>query len=177
VLVYAGEAPPDFRAIFDAHYDYVCCALRRLGVGERDREDAAIEVFSRVHARLADYDARRPLRPWLFGFAARVASEFRRSSRRQPETIGGDVVLALPAPATPSELDAADLRGLVLAALETLDEEKREVMVLHDLDECTVPVIAAALGLPEGTVYTRLRAARACFTQAVRRLRAREKKP
>jgi RNA polymerase sigma-70 factor (ECF subfamily) len=175
VLVYAGEGPTDFRAIFDAHYDYVCCSLRRLGVGERDREDAAIEVFSRVHARLADYDKRRPLRPWLFGFAARVASEFRRTSRRQPQMIRGDVVLGLPAPATPSELDAGDLRGLVLSALESLDDEKREVIVLHDLDECTVPVIAAALGLPEGTVYSRLRAARACFTQAVRRLRGREK--
>lgn len=177
MLVYTREATVDFRAIFDEQYDYVCSSLRRLGVRERDREDAAIEVFSRVQARLEDYDERRPLRPWLFAFAARVASEFRRSSRRQPEMVHGDVVLALPAPHAPNEVDTADMRGLVLAALETLDDEKREVMVLHDLDEYTVPVIAAALGLPEGTVYSRLRAARACFSQAVRRLRAREKTP
>lgn len=178
MLVYAPEAAPDFRAIFDAHYDYVCASLRRLGVRESDREDAAIEVFCRVQARLEDYDERRPLRPWLFAFAARVASEFRRNSRRQPEMVHGDDLHALPAaPQALSEVAAVDTRGLVLAALETLDDEKRVVIVLHDLDECTVPVIAAALGLPEGTVYSRLRAARARFGRAVRRLRARERTP
>jgi RNA polymerase sigma-70 factor (ECF subfamily) len=177
VLVWDLPSAPGFRAVFDAHYAYVCSSLRRLGVGDRDREDAAIEVFLRVHARLVEYDIRRPIRPWLFAFAARVASEFRRSARRRPPLVHGDILIDVPAPAEPDKFDVADARGLVAAALDTLDDDKREVFVLHDLDECSVPDIAAALGLPEGTVYTRLRAARARFGQAVRRLRARERTP
>jgi RNA polymerase sigma-70 factor (ECF subfamily) len=177
VFASVSESSPDFRGVFDAHFAYVCASLRRLGIADPDREDAAIEVFLRVHAHLAEYDPRRPIRPWLFAFAARVASEFRRSARRTAPMVQVDLTSRVPAPAEAPALDATDARNLVLAALETLDDDKREVLVLHDLDECTVPDIAAALGLPVGTVYTRLRAARAQFNQAVRRLRARQRTP
>ena len=175
MLVSAPQTVPEFRAVFDAHYAYVVSSLRRLGVAEGDREDAAIEVFLRVHTHLAAYDAGRPMRPWLFAFAARVALEFRRSARRGPPMVQSETTGETPAPAHPGGIDSADARDLVMAALEALDDDKRHVFVLHDLDDCSVPDIAAALGLPEGTIYTRLRAARTRFTQAVRRLRARER--
>jgi RNA polymerase sigma-70 factor (ECF subfamily) len=169
-----GRASADFRALFDAHYAYVCASLRRLGVSEGDREDAAIEVFCRVHARLDTYDDRRPVKPWLFAFAARVASEYRRRERRRPHLANAGETEPAAAPAS-DRFAEREARRLVLAALASLDDDKRTVLVLHDLDECTVPDIAIALGVPEGTVYTRLRAARARFSDAVRRLRAQEK--
>jgi RNA polymerase sigma-70 factor (ECF subfamily) len=168
--------PVDFRRVFDGHYAYVCASLRRLGVHDGDREDAAIEVFCRVHEHLAAYDHGRPLKPWLFAFAARIAGEFRRRRRRAHEVRDGLNEIASPAPLPGDRLAADADRRLVLEALDALDDDKRVVFVLHDLDECSVPEIAAALGLAEGTVYTRLRAARARFTAAARRLRAQDRR-
>jgi RNA polymerase sigma-70 factor, ECF subfamily len=163
-----GASTPVFREIFERELSYVFTALRRLGVAEADREDLASEVFFRVYQRRDDYDPARPIKPWLFAFALRVASEHRRRSRHHHEELGGasDAADHAVAAAT-SNGDDADL---VYTALEALDLDKRAVLVMHDLDEQSVPEIARALAIPEGTAYTRLRAARAQFTAAVRRL-------
>lgn len=169
---------PELRDIFDMHYPYVCASLRRFGIAESDREDLAIEVFCRVNARLREYDVSRPLKPWLFAFVARVASEHRKRERRRPELVAPSSERAgAVAGDTDATVQARDARRLVLSALEALDDDKRTVFVLHDLDECSVPDIAASLGIPEGTVYTRLRAARTRFSQAVRRLMAHGRAP
>jgi RNA polymerase sigma-70 factor (ECF subfamily) len=167
-----GAASPVFREIFERELAYVFTALRRLGIADADREDLASEVFFRVHQRLDDLDPDRPIKPWLFAFALRVASEHRRRARHRHEELGGagDAAEGAVAPAA-AGIDEADL---VATALEALDLDKRAVLVMHDLDEESVPEIARALGIPEGTAYTRLRAARAQFTAAVRRLQKRE---
>jgi RNA polymerase sigma-70 factor (ECF subfamily) len=164
--------PADFRALFEREISYVWTSLRRLGVPERDREDLAHEVFFRVYKRLADYDPTRPVRPWLFAFAVRVTAEYRRRAQHRHEELGGaeDIAAHAVAPKVRSNDDAE----LVTTALETLDMDKRAVLVLHDLDEHSVPEIAVALGIPEGTAYSRLRAGREHFTQALRRLMRRE---
>jgi RNA polymerase sigma-70 factor (ECF subfamily) len=158
-----------FRALFDREISYVWCSLRRLGVPDKDREDLANEVFFRVYQRLHEYDPARPLRPWLFAFSVRVASEHRRRASNRFEELGGgdDAALDAIAPPTPNAEDAE----LVSAALERLDMDKRAVLVLHDLDGNTVPEIALALDIPEGTAYSRLRAAREQITATLRRLR------
>jgi RNA polymerase sigma-70 factor (ECF subfamily) len=166
-----------FRELFDANFDYVWTSLRRLGIPERDREDLVNEVFVRVHQRLADYDTRRALRPWLFAFAARVASEYRRLARHR-EDLSADAEAFVATDRAPDEQAALhQRRDLVLAALEMLDLDKRTVLILHDLDECPIPEIASALAIPEGTAYSRLRAAREHFTAAVRRLQLRKVTP
>ena len=71
---------------------------------------------------------------------------------------------------TDRAMESAEAKRLVDRALDVLDDDKRAVFVLHDLDDTSVPEIARVLGIPEGTAYTRLRAARAEFTAAVRRL-------
>ena len=167
------EPGPDlFRALFERELTYVWNTLRRLGVAERDREDLAHEVFFRVHERLATYDRSRPARPWLCAFAVRVAAEHRRRAQERNEELGapGDVGELAVAPDAPS-----DRKELAQRALEALDLERRAVLMLHDLDGETVPDIARGLGVPEGTVYSRLRTARVEFTAAVRRLEARDR--
>jgi RNA polymerase sigma-70 factor (ECF subfamily) len=163
-----------FRALFDQHLSYVWSSLRRLGVADRDREDLANEVFFRVYQRLHELDPDRPVRPWLFAFAVRVASEHRRRAQNRFEAVGGgdDASLLAVAPPPPN----ADSAELVSAALETLDMDKRAVLVLHDLDGSTVPEIAVALGIPEGTAYSRLRAGREQFVAAMRRLGLQEQR-
>jgi RNA polymerase sigma-70 factor (ECF subfamily) len=162
-----------FRSLFDRELSYVWSSLGRLGIPEADREDLANEVFFRIYQRMDDYDPARPARPWIFAFAVRVASEHRRRARNRYEALGGgdDAADAAVAPARPND----DAAGLITAALEGLDLDKRAVLVLHDVDGSTVPEIARSLGIPEGTAYSRLRAAREHLTAAVRRLQRRER--
>lgn len=158
-----------FRSIFDANAGYVAASLGRLGIAPEDRDDLVSEIFVRVHNGLQSYDPDRPIRPWLFAFAARVASEHRRLARHRREVIGEVVDVPSAAPTADRMLEHDDAKRLVGVALEALDEDKRAVFVLHDLDETPVPEIARALGIAEGTAYSRLRAARMEFTAAVRR--------
>ncbi len=158
-----------FRSIFDANAGYVAASLGRLGIAPGDRDDLVSEIFVRVHKELSNYDAGRPIRPWLFAFAARVASEHRRLARHRREVIGEVTDLPSTAPAADRMLEHDDAKRIVSTALEALDEDKRAVFVLHDLDETPVPEIARVLDIAEGTAYSRLRAARAEFTAAVRR--------
>lgn len=158
-----------FRDVFDAHASYVAASLARLGVPEADRDDLVSEVFVRVHRELDRYDEARPIRPWLFAFAARVASDHRRLARHRREVLGDETEPASTAPAPDRALESSEARRIVARALDVLDPDKRAVFVLHDLDETPIPEIARALGIAEGTAYSRLRAARAEFTAAVRR--------
>ncbi len=167
---------PDFRQVFDQYYEYVWSSLRRLGVHEADREDVASDVFLRVHDRLDEFDPSRPLRPWLFAFAVRAASEYRKLARHRT-AVGRDE--DSPGPVDPRPLPdqnamAAEDARLVAAALETLDLPLRAVFVLHEIEQESIPVVAEALGIPLGTAYTRLRSAREDFRVAVRRLRRKE---
>jgi RNA polymerase sigma-70 factor (ECF subfamily) len=165
-------APWDFRSLFDAEFDYVWHTLRRLGVRDRDLEDVTHDVFMAVHKKLATFDGERPRRPWLFGFAYRIAADYRRLARHRREA----PEIAEPLDPAPSALDQA-LRGEALEiahrALDTLSLEQRAVFVLHELDGCPIPEVAAALGMPLNTAYSRLRLAREDLARTIRRLRAR----
>lgn len=67
-------------------------------------------------------------------------------------------------------------RALLMQALDELELERRAVFVMHELDGQAVPEIAAALEIPLGTAYSRLRLAREDMTAAVRRFRAQEER-
>jgi RNA polymerase sigma-70 factor (ECF subfamily) len=167
----AETARPEFRALFAAHFDYVWHALRRLGVRNADLEDVTHDVFLAVFRKLEQYDAARPVRPWLFGFAFRVASDYRDLARHRFE-VADDA--AERRDSQPNALDHA-LRNeaLVLArsALATLELDRRAVFILHELDECPMPDVARALAIPLNTAYSRLRLARVELARAIGRLR------
>jgi RNA polymerase sigma-70 factor, ECF subfamily len=164
--------PSDFQSVFAGHFSYVWAALRRLGVAERELEDLTQEVFLRVFGQLEQFDAARPVRPWLFGFAFRVASDYRRLARHKREIL--DPQKAESADPAPSALDhVLKTEALLLAqtALEELDLDRRAVFILHELDDCPMPEVAEALSIPLNTAYSRLRLAREQFAACVRRLR------
>ncbi len=165
----------EFRAIFERECSYVVASLRRLGVHERDLEDVAHELFVAVHRHLDSYDRGRPLRPWLFAFAVRFASDYRKLARNRHERMDDAALEGADDAAVGPEdrIDQARARALVIAALDALDLEKRAVMVMHEIDGVPIPEVAAALGIPLNTAYSRLRLARGQFAEAVRRLQAR----
>ena len=162
-----------FRKIFDVEFEYVWRSLRRLGVPPRDLEDVTHDVFLQIYAQLHRYDAARPVRPWLFGFAFRIASDYRRLSRHRFEVLDSEVEAVDPLPSAIDSLARAEALAVGYAALDYLDLSKRAVFILHELDGATMPEVAEGLGIPLNTAYSRLRAAREQFNAVVRRLRVR----
>jgi RNA polymerase sigma-70 factor (ECF subfamily) len=169
------QAPPvsaDFQAIFAAEFSYVCRALRRLGVRQADLEDQAQEVFVSVHARFDGYDPSRPIRPWLFAFAFRAASNYQRLARHRHER-PGEVAEAESAHTPELALADRQKQELVLSALEGVPLERRSALIMHDIDGFSAPEIADALAVPINTVYSRVRVARDEFRAALKRVERR----
>jgi RNA polymerase sigma-70 factor, ECF subfamily len=164
----AQVARPSFADVYGGGFDYVWHALRRLGIPDADLEDGVQDVFVVVHRRLADYEPERPLRPWLFGIAYRIASQRRR--RGDPAALGQDQLLGLPdaSPSPEALLDGEQARRRVHRALDALPLEQKAVMILHDLEGHSAPDVAEALGVPLNTVYSRLRLGREKFVATIR---------
>ncbi len=174
-----AEAKPLTRAraseLFAENCDYVWNALRRLGVRHEDLEDLTHDTFVAVYKQWAGYDSKRPLRPWLFGFALRVASDHRRLARHRFEVSPDDEEQRDDAPNAADVLLQKERNAFAHAALAALELNRRAVFILHELDGSTVPEIAAAFEIPVATAYSRLRLAREDFAAAVKRLTLRER--
>jgi RNA polymerase sigma-70 factor (ECF subfamily) len=157
----AVQAPPlTFADIFRNHARYLWRALVSLGVRPADVDDACQEVMLVVHRRLPEFDG-RAVRSWLYAICLRVASEYRRSARVRRELSVPELpeVEALGSPM--QEAVTREVWLDLLAALETLDEDKRAVFVLYEIEELSLREIAEATGCPLQTAYSRLQAARA----------------
>ena len=165
----------DLAELFREHVSYVVHTLRRLGVREADLEDVAHDVFLVVHRKLGDYDPARPIKPWLFGIAMRVALGYRRRAGHQREVLVDEVHDAGEGARADATLEQERRRRMVHAALEAIQDQRKQVFILHDLDGVAMPDIAAALGIPLNTGYSRLRLARQEFRAALERLGAKER--
>jgi len=173
-----ATAPPpgtvDFQSLYKEEFGYAWRTLRRLGVRESDLADVAHDLFIVVFRHIADYDPARPVRPWLFGIAFRVVSDYRRSARFAREALGEAPEIVDRAPAADEQIADRQAREAVMRVLAALDLDRRAVLVMHDIDGHPVPEIAAALAIPVPTAYSRLRLAREDLGAAIKRLRARE---
>ncbi len=131
-----------FRALYDAHLDFVWRNLRRLGVSEADAEDRTQEVFVVAHRRFVEFEDRgHGPRAWLFQIVLRVASDARRHKRRHPEDPDGGAAMgraSVEAPQQDAVLRREQLSRLD-AALDTIDVGRRAVLVLHEIEEMTAP--------------------------------------
>jgi RNA polymerase sigma-70 factor (ECF subfamily) len=163
------DAAARFERLFRAELPYVWGSLRRLGVEERDVEDLTHDVFVQVYKKLDVYDPARPLRPWLFAFAYRAASDYRRLARHR-DVITDDVDAESRAPLAEDALSAHEDATMVRAALASIDLDRRAVLVAYELDEIPMKDIAASLEIPLHTAYSRLRVAREELAAAVQRL-------
>lgn len=161
--------------VFAEHGDYVWNALRRLGAPPADLEDLTHDTFVAVFRQWHAYDPERPLRPWLFGFALRVASDYRRLARHRLELSGEAPDVADQEPNAVERLVQKERETLAHAALQAVELSRRGVFILHELDGATLPEIAAALAIPIGTASSRLRLAREDFAAAVKRLALRRR--
>jgi RNA polymerase sigma-70 factor (ECF subfamily) len=166
----ASPNPPDFEALYRAHFDFVWRILRRLGVRTAALDDAAQEVFLVVHRRLAEFQPDTSARAWLFAIAQRVASDQRRWVRRKGQksvALEDDLHSQLRSPfeATVSR-EASDL---VLDFLAEIDADRRDAFVLSELEQMSAPEIARAVDANVSTVYTRIASSRRAFAAFIAR--------
>lgn len=166
----------DFEQVYAEHFELVWRSVRRLGVPEASVDDAVQDVFVVVHRQLATFEGRSSLRSWLFGIVRWVVKDHRRRARRKEQGHEELPAGGLPDPeaATPAEAMArAQAVETLYALLGALADDKREVLVMAELEQMSAPEIAGALGINVNTVYSRLRAARGAFNEAVARHQAR----
>jgi RNA polymerase sigma-70 factor (ECF subfamily) len=168
-------SPPDeFRALYEAHFDFVWRSLRRLGVRDADVMDITQRVFLTAHFKLSEFEGRSRVSTWLFGICRHLASDYRRSApvRREVATDQAELDLALARYGTDAVTSQVARAALAEAILDKLPEPQRLVFVLFELEELSGDQIAELLEISVGTVRSRLRLAREALRRQLERLPA-----
>lgn len=167
----APRSVPSIRALFDAHFDFIWRSVRRLGLTSAEADDATQSVFI-VASRKLDTILPGKERAFLFGIATRVVADIRKGASRRLEQAFDENELGIAGPTSDVLLDEARARHCLEVAVQTMPMDLRTVFVLFELEELTMAEIAELVGIPQGTVASRIRRARETFDVAMRRLRA-----
>jgi RNA polymerase sigma-70 factor (ECF subfamily) len=166
-----GETSVEPRArlerIIRNEYRLIWRLLRRLGVPADAVDDAAQEVFLIVAERLSDIRDSSE-RSFAFGTAIRVAHSTRRRRARDPVSTEGDTIES-PLPAPDELSDQKRARELLNRVLDDMPFDLRTVFILFELEGMRSPEIAEVVGVPLGTVASRLRRAREAFRELVQK--------
>jgi RNA polymerase sigma-70 factor (ECF subfamily) len=172
--------PPSFAEIYEAHFTFVWRSARRLGTPEANLDDAVQEIFMIAFRRQDEFEGRSSIKTWLYGIVFNVVRSQRRElAKKHPEGIDGerradpDVLVD----GTDGQEERASKREAARVLdrfLDGLDDDRRAVFVLAELEQLSAPEIAAIVDVPLNTVYSRLRLARIDFARAIARHRARD---
>jgi RNA polymerase sigma-70 factor (ECF subfamily) len=146
--------------VYADHVQYVWRALRYLGVAEADLADVCHDVFLVVQRRLPSFEGRSSLRTWIYGICLRTTSDYRARAFRRREVPHGVVPDSIVVPTQPRAETERRLRARLVELLGELRPEQREVFVLYEVEELDMAEVAAAVGCPLQTAYSRLHAAR-----------------
>jgi RNA polymerase sigma-70 factor, ECF subfamily len=165
------EIPP-FTEVFRTYSPFVWRVLLRLGVAEADIDDVAQEVFLGVHRNLPRFEGRCSLRTWVYGICHRRAVDYRRRASVRPELYSDDPPDQGVAASQEQGLVLSQARAQLAAVLDGLDEEKRTVFVLFDIEGVAMDEVAEIVGCPLQTAYSRLYAARRKVETTLVRLRS-----
>ena len=161
-----SERSAIFEEIFQSHRDHVLGLCCRLCGNTALAEDAAQEAFVEVYKGLAHFRGEASMATWIYRVAMRTALRLRARARpavqtplEAPPTATADPEAALAA--------RADMRA-VQAALDALPAEQRVVVALFSVDGLSHGEIATILGVPEGTVWSRLHKGRKALAAALK---------
>jgi RNA polymerase sigma-70 factor (ECF subfamily) len=170
-----GELMRGFEILVGRHKNAIVSFLFRYTGDFRTAEDLAQEAFLRVFKKIQDFDSRAKFSTWLYTIASNLAKdEFKRRSRHPARSLdwksGADTTRDMPqakADTTSSVPEARlvkdEVRLNVNRALDLLEAHDREILVLKDVQGLSYEEIAEILGLPMGTVKSRISRARTAF--------------
>ena len=165
----------DFDDVYREHFGFVWRSAKRLGVRDVSLDDVVQEVFVIVHRRLGEFEGRSSLRTWLFGITLRLARDHRRSVARKDADGAMDLdTIHAPGPGPVESMEKAEAAWLLYSILDEMDDDRREIFVMAELEQMAMPDIAATIGINVNTAYARLRAARQTFESALARHKARD---
>jgi RNA polymerase sigma-70 factor, ECF subfamily len=178
-----GELMRGFEIIVGRHKNAIVSFLFRYTGDFRTSEDLAQEAFLRVFKKIQDFDSRAKFSTWLYTIASNLAKdEFKRRARHPARSLdwksgAGDTTRDMPqakADTTSSFPEARlvkdEVRLNVNKALDLLDAHDREILVLKDVQGLSYEEIAEILGLPMGTVKSRISRARTAFKDVWKKL-------
>jgi RNA polymerase sigma factor (sigma-70 family) len=157
----------NWRKVFNVAYKFV---------GKHDEaEDLTQDIFLKIFRALSTFDRRANFQTWIISISRNLCIDHYRSVRKERQTIARDVDSADLQPATSERgpyqvAEHQDLRAQLRQALETLPVTLRTAVVLRDLQELSYQEIADRLGLPEGTVKSRINRGRIELAHQLKRL-------
>lgn len=164
----APDPPPldRFHALYRGEFAFVWSAALHLGVPPGSVDDVVQDVFLIVARRLGEFRGEASMRTWLFAITMRVVQVHRRSASRHLRRVEAFAEAHADGGADDpyARRDATDT---LLKLLDRLDDDRRAVFVLIELEGMTAQEVAAGLGLNVNTVYSRLRAARQQLERAL----------
>jgi RNA polymerase sigma-70 factor (ECF subfamily) len=173
-----GAASPELLAagerLYREHFQFVWRNARRLGCSEDWIDDAVHEIFLVATRRLAEFEGRSSARTWLFAITFRVVQRMQRDRARQRRHLSL-FVLGQPTVTEGTER-AAQAAEYLRHLLLQLPEPQRAIFILSELEGFTSAEIAESLGTPQGTIDSRLRAARTTLARAIERDRKRDER-
>jgi RNA polymerase sigma-70 factor, ECF subfamily len=162
--------PELFAVLFDRHASLIHRYVN-YRVGRETADDAVGETFLAAFSKRGQYDLAYPdARPWLYGIATNIIGQHRREEIRQyriRQAVLPDLDLPDVAERAAVDVTARAARGVLVAALVGLSPGDRDVLILIAWEELTYPEVARALGIPVGTVRSRLHRARATIRAAL----------
>jgi RNA polymerase sigma-70 factor (ECF subfamily) len=162
------------RKVFNVAYKFV---------GRHDEaEDLTQDIFFKIFKSLDSFDRRANFQTWLISVSRNLCIDHYRSVRKERETIDRGVDAADLSPASPSvspiaALEQRDRVALLRQALCGLPETLRTAVLMRDIQELSYQEIADKLGLPEGTVKSRINRGRTELAHQIRRLRGQDFSP
>ena len=155
------------RKVFNVAYKFV---------GRHDlAEDLTQEIFLKVFKALGTFDRRANFQTWLISVSRNLCIDHYRSARKERETLHGstheDAVSRVSAePDALVTLERGDRRAMLHRALAQLPDTLRAAVLLRDIQELSYREIADQLGLPDGTVKSRINRGRKELARQIRRL-------
>ena len=163
----AGHPKSRLSRLVDDHIDFVARILRNAGTAEADIDDEVQRVFIVLSNRLEEVQ-RGSERSFLLQTALHIAARSRRTMARRREVLTDQLPQIADAVSTPEELvDRSRMRQTVDQILSQMDGDLRIVFLLYEVEQMTAAEIGTTLKIPNGTVASRLRRARADFRDRV----------
>ena len=161
------ERQARMRSIVQEHVGFVARVLEKAGVPHAEVDDGIQRTFITVTRRLDDVQLGSE-KSFVFQVAINVAAHARRNLARRREVFGDQLDDMIHAPTTPEQIaERKEMHKLIGDIVDSMSEPLRSVFMLHQFEAMSMGEIAELLGVPIGTVASRLRRARELFRRHI----------
>lgn len=160
-------APETLNELLRENYPMIRAVCWRVLNNHADAEDAAQNALLSIARRIDTFDGRSSISTWIYRIATNAALDELRRRRRRPTAIGEDRLLHVVDSATENEFASIESADYLSAALNQVPEDFRIALVLRDVADLEYDEIGKILGVPVGTVRSRIARGRARLADIV----------